>query len=376
MLRNLTVLWTLSISVLFFAVPIAHAHEVEPAVADVTLEAETIILDIEVALEALIAGIDLSEIEDTNASPLSGLYDRYRAMGPEEFGALVRAQWPALAGRLRVLAGETPVRMSPDDIFVPDVGDPELRRDSRIRLTGILPADGSPVQVGWAAVNGPLILRHANGGPDAFAGFLGPGELSPPLPREGGAAESGFQSFLRYIVIGFEHIVPKGLDHILFVLGLFFFSTRMGPLLWQVTAFTLAHTVTLALATLGIVNLPAHVVEPLIAASIVYIAVENLITDRITPWRTAIVFCFGLLHGLGFASVLGDVGLSAGQFVESLIGFNIGVEFGQLAVIAVAWITIGYWFGDKPYYRAYIARPASIFIGAVGAWWVIERTML
>jgi hypothetical protein len=114
----------------------------------------------------------------------------------------------------------------------------------------------------------------------------------------------------------------------------------------------------------------------LIAASIVYVAVENVVARGLTPWRPVIVFLFGLLHGLGFASVLADVGLPPGQYVPSLIGFNVGVEIGQLTVVALAYLTVGYWFGDKPWYRARIATPASLAIAAVGAWWVIERTLL
>jgi len=166
------------------------------------------------------------------------------------------------------------------------------------------------------------------------------------------------------------------LDHILFVLGLFFLSTRLAPLLWQVTAFTAAHTVTLALGMLGYVTVPASIVEPLIAASIVYAGVENVLSRGLSPWRPAVVFVFGLLHGLGFASVLGDIGLNPSQFVTGLIGFNVGVELGQLTVLALAFLAVGLWFRNKPWYRARISNPASIAIALVGAFWVVERTLL
>ena len=117
-------------------------------------------------------------------------------------------------------------------------------------------------------------------------------------------------------------------------------------------------------------------VEPLIAASIVYVAVENIIGGRIGAFRVAVVFCFGLLHGLGFASVLGDVGLEAGRFVVGLIGFNIGVELGQLAVIAAAFLLVGLPFGKKSWYRMGVTIPVSLAIAAVGAWWTVERVFL
>ena len=140
--------------------------------------------------------------------------------------------------------------------------------------------------------------------------------------------------------MGFDHIVPKGLDHILFVLGLFFLAAQFRPLLLQISLFTLAHTITLALAALGYVNLPGSIVEPLIAASIVFIAIENVWARGISRWRPFVIFGFGLLHGLGFASVLGEFGLPEETFVAALIGFNVGVEVGQLAVIAVMFLCV------------------------------------
>ena len=197
------------------------------------------------------------------------------------------------------------------------------------------------------------------------------------MPRDAVAELSLSGAFVNYIALGFEHIVPKSLDHILFVQGLFFFSLRWRPLLTQVTAFTVAHTVTLALATLGLVTLSPAIVEPLIALSIAYVAVENIIyggPDARIGWkRTAIVFAFGLLHGIGFASVLGEIGLSPGAFLSGLIGFNIGVEFGQLAVIAVAFLLLGVPFGRKSYYRNLVAIPGSALIGIMGLWWAVER---
>ena len=118
-----------------------------------------------------------------------------------------------------------------------------------------------------------------------FTGLLQGGETSPVIRLAGGDALTGWQSFVAYIPVGFDHILPKGLDHILFVLGLFFLSTHWRPLLWQISAFTLAHTVTLALGALGYVTIPGSIVEPIIAASIVYVAVENIVSDKLHRWR-------------------------------------------------------------------------------------------
>ncbi len=176
----------------------------------------------------------------------------------------------------------------------------------------------------------------------------------------------------RYIVVGFHHIIPEGLDHILFVLGLFLFSARLGPLLWQVSAFTVAHSITLGLALYGVVRLPSSITEPLIAMSIVFVAVENIFTKEIKPWRYAVVFCFGLIHGLGFASAFADVGLPRQDFLLGLVGFNLGVECGQLAVIAGAFLLVG-WFRHRPWYRKVIVIPASSVIALVALFWTFQR---
>lgn len=176
----------------------------------------------------------------------------------------------------------------------------------------------------------------------------------------------------RYITVGFHHIIPEGTDHILFVLGLFLFSARLGPLLWQVSAFTVAHSITLGLALYGVVRLPSSVTEPLIAASIVFVAVENIFTKKLKPWRYAVVFCFGLIHGLGFASAFANVGLPRENFLIGLVGFNIGVECGQLAVIASAFLLVG-WFRHRPWYRRVIVIPASSVIALIALYWTVQR---
>jgi len=189
------------------------------------------------------------------------------------------------------------------------------------------------------------------------------------------AAMSGTERFWLFTKAGVEHIIPKGLDHILFVLGLFFSSLLLKPLLWQVTAFTLAHTITLALAVLGLLQAPGEIVEPLIALSIVWVAVENCLFRKTTRWRPAVVFGFGLLHGLGFASVLSAYGLPKSNFIPALLAFNIGVEIGQLLVLVAA--AILFWSVRKRmWYRQRIQVPASFLIASVGLYWFVERVFL
>jgi hydrogenase/urease accessory protein HupE len=179
-----------------------------------------------------------------------------------------------------------------------------------------------------------------------------------------------------YLALGFTHILPKGADHILFVLGIFLLSTRLKPVLLQVTAFTVAHTITLALTIYGVVSLSRAIVEPLIALSIVYVAIENVTTSELKPWRIALVFAFGLLHGMGFAGVLTELGLPRSEFVPALLSFNLGVEAGQLTVIGIALVLFGLPFREKPWYRSRIVVPASIAIAAVGFYWSVQRVLM
>ncbi len=120
---------------------------------------------------------------------------------------------------------------------------------------------------------------------------------------------SAAQAAILYLKLGYLHILPLGFDHILFVLSLFLLSPRLKPVLWQATAFTVAHSVTLGLAMYHIITPPARIVEPLIAISIVYVALENIFSPKLKPSRVAVVFLFGLVHGLGFAGALGRLGL-------------------------------------------------------------------
>ena len=181
-----------------------------------------------------------------------------------------------------------------------------------------------------------------------------------------------FEIAREYLHLGYTHILPKGLDHILFVLGLFLLSVRLRPILIQVTTFTLAHSITLGLTMYGIVSLPSRVVESLIALSIAYVAIENLMTSELKPWRLALVFLFGLLHGMGFAGVLSDLGLPRGAFLTALLSFNVGVEAGQLTVIALATLAV-VWYRHQPWYHRRIVVPASVCIAVIGVYWTFVR---
>ena len=309
-----------------------------------------------------------------------------------ELAAAVRALSPAeldgALGRLRRLF-ERRVRLrfdgepAPFEVSFPDRGTPAATESAiptvlglTARLTGAVPPDAAELEFfasrAFAEVN--LTIRDERRGVTRQA-LLERGARSDPFPLTGPAAPAGAWSTAgRYLRLGFVHILPRGLDHILFVLGLFLLGARLGPLVWQVSAFTVAHAATLSLAVFDVVSLPPRVVEPLIALSIVYVAVENILTERLTPWRPATVFLFGLLHGLGFAGVLRELGLPAEERWLGLLTFNAGIEVGQLAVIAVAFAAVG-WCRDRPWYRRRVTIPASALIAAVGLLWTLQRAL-
>lgn len=348
------------------------AHEILPAITDMGRDGDTLRFETRLNLEGLLAGIDLGSVANSDLAPEAADYDALRELPPAVLEARFRGFWPGMAGAIRILVDGVAVRAELDGIAVPEVGDARLTRASVLRFHAPLPPGADTVALGWDAGYGAMVLRQ-NGVAGGYDGYLEPGALSPRVALAGGDAATPLQTFLRYVAVGFDHIVPKGLDHILFVLGLFFFSTRLRPLLLQVSAFTFAHTVTLAAAALGLVRVPAAVVEPVIAASIVFVAVENVLSQGESRWRPLLVFGFGLLHGLGFASVLGEFGLPAEGFLAALIGFNVGVEIGQIAVIAAAYALLAYWMRPPAPQFARISVIASIAIAAVGLYWVGER---
>lgn len=179
-----------------------------------------------------------------------------------------------------------------------------------------------------------------------------------------------------YLVLGFKHILPLGLDHILFVLSLFLLSPKLKSILIQATTFTIAHSVTLALAMYKVVTPPSKIIEVFIALSIVYVAAENIFSAQLKKSRIGIVFLFGLIHGLGFAGALSEMGLPKNAYLTSLITFNIGVELGQVAVILTAWFILAKWFASKDYYRSRIVVPLSCIIIGIASYWVFERIFI
>ena len=264
------------------------------------------------------------------------------------------------------------VQPAPPEITDGFEGQPRL---TRFRLRGSIPANVSRFTFADEAVAGYFVLSLRNEGQaEPITQWVESYKTSEPFPLDRAVVPSARMEIVKqYLTLGFTHILPKGLDHVLFVLGIFLLAVRLRPVLWQVTAFTLAHTITLALTIYGVVSLPSSIVEPLIALSIVYVAIENVFTDRLHAWRPLVVFGFGLLHGMGFAGVLSEIGLPRSEFVPALLAFNVGVELGQLTVIFTAFLIVGLPFREKPWYRRRVVVPGSLAIAAEGLYWFVQR---
>jgi hypothetical protein len=254
---------------------------------------------------------------------------------------------------------------------------PPILMPGDIEFAGTLPMGARTISIRLPYIMGDTVQVYElpNGGSHDEPVSAGEMSSSVALEMPPAGTDSRLADFARYVAAGFRHIVPNGWDHILFALGLFLLSPRLGPLLWQVSAFTLAHSITLSLSIYGVIRLPPAVTEPLVAASIVCVAVENLYTSKLSRWRTLVVFGFGLIHGLGFANAFARIGLPRSDFLVGVVGFNAGVECGQLAVIAAAFLCVG-WFRRQPWYREAIVVPASGAIAVIAAIWVVERIWL
>lgn len=253
---------------------------------------------------------------------------------------------------------------------------------AQLHASGTIPSGTSNLAVRFSPLLGDIILKVVRPQQEIISTAKLSNNYKVNLesvnhPTGSAFMPSTISNILDYTYQGFVHILPRGLDHILFVLALLLFAKSRATLLWQVSAFTLAHTITLALGIYGIVEVSGSIVEPLIALSIVYVALENIYRAKsksIGHARIPVIFAFGLLHGLGFASVLSDVGLPQGQYALSLISFNIGVELGQLTVIALAFVCL-LGFRNKIWYQKKLVLNLNIAIAIVASYWLIERLL-
>ena len=359
---------------------LASADVVKPALIEISAYTDgRVEVDIRASIEALLTGIN-SQYKNTQDAPNAEQYDVYRKMPAAALQQAFSGFGPRFLSSISLLVDEKEVVLSLSQLDIPEPGYTKVPRISRLVYSGVISPNSRTLRWYYPEAFGDNAVRvrqvdEANQRwhwsqwqwlkDDASSELFTLDDLFQTRPLS--------DTIISYIVLGYQHILPKGLDHILFIIGLFLLSTRLRPLLWQVTMFTVAHTITLGLSMNGVIELSARIVEPLIALSIAYVGVENILAHRLHKSRLALVFFFGLLHGMGFASVLSDFGMPDNAFVTALISFNVGVELGQLSVILMAFLLLFYFMKRPERYRRFIVIPSSFIIACVALYWTYER---
>ena len=363
------------IIVYLFFIGFVFAHELRPNIANLDIiknqKTTNATLNLKINLEAIVVGIDPNH-SNTKESDQSDIYDEYRKLSSDALLEKFNEKFNNLDNNIYLTNSSNKYVGTIEQIIIPEIGDIEIIRDSTIELSFKNLQEGE-YQFYWDENFGSVILRvNSNNEGELHTELIANDNLSSIFNINEDQL-SIFKTITDYIIIGFEHILPKGLDHILFVLALFLLSTKFKPLFFQVTFFTIAHSITLFLGVLDIVNISPEIVEPIIAISIAYVAFENLFTNKLNKARPFVIFIFGLLHGLGFAGVLTEIGIPDDLFITSLISFNAGVELGQIAVILIAYLLLALPFGKEKWYNTRITKPVSLVIAFVGLYWFIER---
>lgn len=363
------------------------AHELRPAVMDISASQSDdnhILVELHFIAEAFLADIDLSAISDTDESANASGYDTIRALPSGDISALIRKKWPDLLSLLRIFSETQELTLFLEDVKVESQDNLALVRETTLYLSAQVDKTSQTIRVDWDKRLGSIVIRALADEQSAdYTEFLVAGGTSKPIALFNRAPSPFLDVVSNYLYSGIIHIIPFGLDHMLFVLALLAMSISVRPLLLQISLFTVAHTVTLALASLKIISFSVPLVETLIAVSIAYVGLDNLLNPNQRPQnnsgqkvgrlRAVIIFGFGLLHGLGFATVLQDFGLPEASFAVGLISFNIGVEVGQIVTILPIWVVLGLFKLNPHQFRRWFQVPVSLIILAISLFWIYER---
>lgn len=316
-------------------------------------------LELELQREQVKVSFDLPAVDLADALDLDAHKNHRIDASDIDERQTVLTDW--LGSSLRVLGDGTPCRA--------ERGTSALHEPALLTIKAVFVCDRPPKDVAITA----RFAEAIGDGFKTFVRFTGGGLTAQTLitsrdPSTSFSVTSSaapLSTVVRFIGLGMEHIFT-GYDHILFLLALLMLGGGVRRIIMVATAFTAAHSITLSLAALGKVTLPSRFVESAIAASIAYIAVENFLHAAPTPgkepfvlrWRWAITFFFGLVHGFGFASALGDLGLTRSELPIALACFNVGVEIGQIVIIALAYPLLTY-VGRTSWYR-----PRGVYVGS------------
>ena len=353
------------------------AHEIKPSIADFTYDQSYLNFEVRLNAELILSNIDASNVSNTNSSPLTEIYDRYRLLNKKDLENSILESWKDISSNIHIKINNKLKKIDLIKIDTQDVKNFEISRDTLISFRVLLNQESENFTFKWIKNYGPIILRENNDlklEDELVTEYLQSGTESDPIFFKENNFRSMFTSFTKFFVLGIQHIIPKGLDHILFIFGLFLFSSSLNKLIKQITIFTIAHSITLIFVSLSLIKINPQIVEPIIALSIVYVGLENIFKNYIKEYmRYVVILFFGLLHGLGFALVLSDIGFRSSKLFINLISFNIGIEVAQISIILFLYLLIAIKFAKNKYYRIAFQIPASILIASIGLYWFIER---
>jgi hydrogenase/urease accessory protein HupE len=356
---------------------ITVAHEIKPSIADFTYDENYLNVEVRLNAELILSNIDASNISNTNSSPLTEIYDRYRLLNKKDLENSILKSWKDISSNINININNKLKKIDLIKIDTQDVKNFEISRDTLISFRVLLNQESENFTFEWIKNYGPIILRENNDlklEDELVTEYLQSGTESDPIFFKENNFRSMFTSFTKFFVLGIQHIIPKGLDHILFIFGLFLFSSSLNKLIKQITIFTIAHSITLIFVSLSLIKINPQIVEPIIALSIVYVGLENIFKNYIKEYmRYVVILFFGLLHGLGFALVLSDIGFRSSKLFLNLISFNVGIEVAQISIILFLYLLIAIIFANNKYYRITFQIPSSILIASIGLYWFIER---
>ncbi|MEO0543288.1 MAG: HupE/UreJ family protein [Pseudomonadota bacterium] len=360
---------------------IANAHEVRPAIADVSVSADMVTLRVTLNAEALLAGIDLDGLADTNEAANVADYDALRALSDEQLAARVTRRWSDVDANISLQVGFTDLVLTLQSAEVVPEPNPELPRDTIVTAMATMAEGETPITIGWAREYGTLIVREMADGVDEdqlYTALLTGGAISQPIERRNLMSASNARN-MTFLALegGFQRLfrVDVTPQFLLFALAIFLFSARWRLLFWQIGAMTVGHLAALSVAMTGLFTIPNTQFLQIAAIFVIVAAVQNIVASGQRLVRLLTVFLFALISGVGLASALVEGGTAGTELALQTFSYNLGVEMSQLVVFAIAYLLVGIMFGDRPWYRKFIIVPASAIIAVTAALWLFQNNL-
>ena len=358
---------------------VVKADVVKPALVEISIFSDKKIeVSIDLSLEAAITGIG-TQYDSTSEAPNSAEYDDLRLLRPKELESRVEIFQPKFLDSIRLSIDGRRQELQLESSFIDIVG--YTKRPRKSIITYYVKLNKAPKSIAWqfGKVHGDSALRYRVYKKDEYTWsewiWLRNGSSSGKILIDEHETISTTQRVLEFVSIGFDHVIPSGWDHLLFIVGMALSTVLWRRLLLLVTTFTVAHTITLGLSMYEVIDISARIVEPLIAFSISYVAIENILLKQSIVRKSFIVFLFGLIHGLGFASMLKDFDMAPETFLVTLISFNVGVELAQIVIVLGVVFVVVFHKKFIKNYRKFLIIPVSVVIAIIGFWWGVERVV-